>query len=309
MKVHIMGSDQRIVRCARVSFGRDQEVNVERDIKLIRYLLKHKHASPFEHVIIAVEADKSLWLDLLSRIENPAVQLYYSGGFIWFNLRSFINAYPHVPEGLEEYLQKALPATVAIWKGEEVKDYSKDDAYLKERIETSSGWVGLVDSLELGTDMDYYTFVIECPLFVARQWHRHRFGSYNEISRRYVDYEPDFYVPRYLRKQAESNKQASIDEPIEEPWNSLFLKKIKWYIEDLKSLYRAMVEKKVAKEIARGILPQFMKTRFYWTVPRIALDNFIALRTHPHAQQEIRELALAIKELVGYKERDKKLRL
>ncbi len=309
MKVHIMGSDQRIVRCARVSFAKDEEVDKERDTRLIRYLFQHKHASPFEHVIIAFEADKELWLEILKNLPSPAVQVYYSKGYIWLNLRNYINAMELFPLELKKALEEKLPATTAIIFGQEPQDYSTDHAYVKDKIETSSGWLGLVDSLELATDMDYYTFVVECPLFVARQWHRHRFGSYNEVSRRYVSYEPDFYIPRYLRKQAKSNKQASLEEPVEEPWNSLFLKKINWYVQDLQDLYKAMTEKEVAKELARGILPQFMKTRFYWTVPRIALDNFITLRTHEGAQKEIREFAEVIKDLVGYRETDKKLRL
>ncbi|HHJ64639.1 MAG TPA: thymidylate synthase (FAD), partial [Aquifex aeolicus] len=63
------------------------------------------------------------------------------------------------------------------------------------------------------------------------------------------------------------------------------------------------------KELARGVLPQFMKTRFYWTVPRISLDNFITLRTHRGAQKEIRELAEALKEMVGYRGTDRRNRL
>jgi len=101
-------------------------------------------------------------------------------------------------------------------------NYTRDKVFIKEKIETSAGWVGLVDKLELGTDMDYYTFIIECPLFVARQWHRHRFGSYNEISRRYTAWDIKFYIPEYLRKQASSNKQASVDEPVEESVNKRF---------------------------------------------------------------------------------------
>ena len=309
MKVYIMGSDQRIVRCARVSFGKDNQVDKDRDVKLIKYLLQHRHASPFEHIIVAIEASQDLWLKILKGLPSPAVQVYYSGGYMWFNLRSYINAKELFPEELESILKNSLPATMAILGGKEPEDYSLDKAYLQEKVETSSGWLGIVDKLELETDMDYYTFVVECPLFVARQWHRHRFGSYNEVSRRYVDYEPDFYIPSYLRKQAKSNKQASLEEPIEEPWNSLFLKKVRWYVEDLKVLYRSMTEKEVAKELARGVLPQFMKTRFYWTVPRVSLDNFISLRTHEGAQKEIREFALAIKSLVGYKGTDRKLRL
>ncbi|MFN3870455.1 MAG: FAD-dependent thymidylate synthase [Aquificaceae bacterium] len=307
MKVHIMGSDQRIVRCARVSFAKDYEIDKERDIKLIKYLLNHRHASPFEHVIIAIEAPRSLWLELIEKVDNPAVQLYYSGGYLWLNLRNFINAQEHLP--IHKELKAHLPATTDLIMGNEPQEYSIDPHFVKEKIETSSGWIGLVDKMEFGTDMDYYTFIVECPLFVARQWHRHRFGSYNEVSRRYVDYEPDFYIPEYLRKQAKSNKQASLEEPIEEPWNSLFLKKIKWYIEDLGQLYAAMVEHQTAKELARGILPQFMKTRFYWTVPRISLDNFISLRIYEGAQKEIREFALVIKDLVGYRGVDKKLKL
>lgn len=309
MKVHIMGSDQRIVRCARVSFGKDDQVDKERDIKLIRYLLAHRHASPFEHVIIAIEERRDRWMELISKIDNPAVQIYYSEGYIWLNLRNYINAREFLPLELEERIKEYLPTTISIIRNEEPLDYSIDPTYLKTRLDTSSGWIGLVDSFELNTSMDYYTFVVECPLFVARQWHRHRFGSYNEISRRYVDYEPDFYIPNYIRKQAKSNKQASVEEPIEEPWNSIFIKKISWYIQDLKELYRSIVEHEGAKELARGILPQFMKTRFYWTVPRISLDNFISLRTHEGAQKEIREFALAIESLVGYKGTDKKLRL
>lgn len=309
MKAYLMGSDQRIVRAARVSFARDEHTDPERDKKLIKYLFEHRHASPFEHVIIALEEKKSFWLYLLERLEVPAVQVYYSGGYIWLNLRNYINAMELLPSELREFLQERLPATMAVIEGKEAENYTADKVFIDRKVETFSGFVGLVDSLELGTDMDYYTFVVECPIFVARQWHRHRFGSYNEVSRRYVSYEPSFYVPDYLRKQAQTNRQASTEEPVEEPWNSLFLKKIQWYIQDLKALYNNMLEKGVARELARGILPQFMHTRFYWTVPRISLDNFIALRTHEGAQKEIRELAQAIEGLVGYRGTEKKLRL
>jgi len=67
-----------------------------------------------------------------------------------------------------------------------------------------------------------------------------------------------------------------------------------------------MISHNVAKEIARGVLPQFMITRYYWTVPRISLDNFISLRTHEGAQKEIRELAEAIVDMVGYRGTDRK---
>ena len=317
MDIHFMGSDQRSVRCARVSFGKDDKVDPERDKKLLRYLFKHRHASPFEHNIIAFRESKERWLSMISAVDNPSVQIYYSGGYIWMNLRTAINSYGVIHPDIREEIKRFFPATISIFeKNGDITDeelyslpYSTDRVYTEKRIDTSSGWIGLVDRLELGTDMDYYTFIVECPLFVARQWHRHRFGSYNEISRRYTAYDIKFYIPESLRRQAKSNKQASLDEPIDEPYQSEFLEAIRKLVEESYALYEKMREKEVAKELARGVLPQFMKTRYYWTVPRIALDNFITLRTHEGAQKEIREFAEAIKDMVGYKGTDRKNRL
>ncbi len=312
-EVWMMGSDQRVVRAARVSFGKDEDTDELRDKKLIRYLFKHKHASPFEHNIIAIKSERSEWLSILDKLDNPTVQIYYAGGYMWLNLRNLINGrdvFKYIYDAIEE---RFPTVTGVVKKGGEVDDeelmkmrYTRDEKFLKEKIETTAGWVGLVDRLEMDTDMDYYTFIIECPLFVARQWHRHRFGSYNEISRRYTAWDIKFYIPEYLRKQAPHNKQASLDEPIGEPLNSEYLRIIRKKVEESKDIYEEMVEKGVAKEIARGILPQFMMTRYYWTVPRIALDNFIRLRTHEGAQKEIREMAEAIESMVGYKGTDSK---
>ncbi len=314
MDIHVMGSDQRSVRCARVSFGKDETSDPDRDKRLLRYLFVHRHASPFEHNIIAFQATKKEWLAILEKIDNPSIQIYYSGGYIWMNLRNAINASKNIPKEVFEEVKRFFPTTLTIVeKGGKISDedlsalpYSTDRVFLQEKRTTSSGWIGLVDRLELGTEMDYYTFIVECPLFVARQWHRHRFGSYNEISRRYTAYDIKFYIPEILRKQAKSNKQASIDDPIDEPYHGEFLKEISRLIKESMDLYGKMTGREVAKELARGVLPQFMKTRYYWTVPRIALDNFITLRTHEGAQKEIREFAEAIKELVGYRKTDRK---
>jgi len=308
-----MGSDQRVVRCARVSFARDEKTDELRDKRLIRYLFSHKHASPFEHNVIAYRADKDEWLSLISQIDNPSVQVYYSGGYIFLNLRNAVNVWEKLPDEVRKKLKERFPTThLIVERRGRVSDeelfgvpYTRDASFVKEKLETSSGWVGLVDKLELGTDMDYYTFVVECPLFVARQWMRHRFGSYNEVSKRYVGTEfLEFYIPPYIRKQAKTNKQASVDEPITN--SKELLSRVKELISNAVELYEEIINSGGAKELARGVLPQFMKTRFYWTVPRISLDNFITLRTHEGAQKEIREFALRIKEMVGYRGTDKK---
>ncbi|MDQ7083013.1 MAG: FAD-dependent thymidylate synthase [Aquificota bacterium] len=114
MDVFVMGSDQRSVRCARVSFGKDEKVDPERDKKLLRYLFRHRHASPFEHNIIAFRADKEEWLNVLGELENPTVQIYYSGGYIWLNLRSAINSLNYLPQELTEVLEEHFPTTWTI---------------------------------------------------------------------------------------------------------------------------------------------------------------------------------------------------
>ena len=313
MKIYLMGSDQRVVRCARVSFAKDTYSDELRDKRLIRYLFKHRHASPFEHNIIAFEGKKEDWINLMLKVDNPSFQAYFSKGYIFLNLRNAINAWDYLPEQVKEKIKKNFPTVYFIVerKGdvgdEELKSipYTRDETYVIEKRETSSGWIGIVDKLELGTEMDFYTFVVECPLFVARQWMRHRFGSYNEVSKRYVGTEfLEFYLPEYIRKQAQKNKQASVDEPI--PESEEFIKEIRKLINEAMELYEGIISCGGAKELARGVLPQFMKTRFYWTVPRISLDNFITLRTHEGAQKEIREFANAIKEMVGYGGTDRK---
>lgn len=304
---HLMGSDHRIVRAARVSFAKDDLVDRERDIKLLRYLYQNKHASPFEHVIIALPSSREEYFQWVEKITLPTCLVYYAEGYTWLNLRTTINIWELIPEEVKEGLRASLPATISIVEGTEVRGYTVDEQKVMWREDTSSGWIGLVDKLELGTCMDHYTFVVECPLFVARQWMRHRFGSFNEVSRRYVSYEPSFYIPKYLRPQAKDNKQASEDIPM--PESAHFLKEWDRIVKGTVELYNKMIERGVAKELARGVLPQTMKTRFYWTVPRISLDNFISLRDSPHAQKEIREFAAIIKERVGYRGTDRRMRL
>jgi len=300
-----MGSDQRIVKAARVSFAKDLSsvIDVERDKKLIKYLLDNKHASPFEHVIFAFKANKKEYINLISKISYPVVNIYYDKGYIWLNARTLINFIDQLPYELVEYAQQIIPTTMSfVLHKSNVNNYTTDKDQNDQIITTSSGWIKLLDKLELGTCLDHYTFIVECPLFVARQWFRHRFGSFNEVSRRYTDVDLDFYIPEKLRLQSKNNKQASDDNYLDNEQNTLLVSLLQTSVKTMKATYNLLRELDVAKEIARGVLPQFMKTRFYWTAPRISVDNFIKLRKHKHAQFEIREFAEAIEQLIGYKE-------
>ncbi|MBO7147516.1 MAG: FAD-dependent thymidylate synthase [Lentisphaeria bacterium] len=141
-----------------------------------------------------------------------------------------------------------------------------------------------------------FTFSIHCPLFIRGQWHRHRTWSYNEISRRYTEIDLEFYTPNGLRRQAETNRQASVDSPDFD--SSAMTEEIRQH--NLKSLelYNSLLERGVCREQARGVLPQNMMVTFWGTVDLNNLLHFLELRDSEHAQWEIRQYASAIKQLI-----------
>ena len=140
-----------------------------------------------------------------------------------------------------------------------------------------------------------FQFHIKCPIFVARQWMRHRIASYNEVSARYTQVKDEFYIPTEFRIQDTHNKQGSV---ASKDLNNEELLKI--YTESIEASYQAyqkLLEAGVAREMARGLLPVSQYTQFYWTVNARSLLNFIHLRADDHAQYEIRVYAQAIEKI------------
>lgn len=151
--------------------------------------------------------------------------------------------------------------------------------------------IGLIEYLmknrhETPFEHSVFKFHIKCPIFVARQWFRHRIGSFNEISLRYVEYKDEFYVPEYFRKQSEINKQGSIEEIVEES-EHLIRELIEIY-DKIREFYEKLLKHGVAREMARIVLPLSTYTQFYWSVNARSLMNFISLRADINAQYEIR---------------------
>ena len=185
-----MGSDLSVVNAARVSFGKKHtEFDTERDTKLIRYLAKHKHISPFGHA--------------------------------------------------------------------------------------------------------FASFHVKAPIFVARQLVKHKFLRWNEISRRYVDDEPEFYVPDVWRGRSADKKQGS-----EGTWqpNNQQLEDAMWHIKDL---YDQMIYDGCAPEQARMVLPQSTMTEFYWSGSLDAFASMCVLRLKDDTQYETRLVAQQIDEVMS----------
>ncbi len=143
-----------------------------------------------------------------------------------------------------------------------------------------------------------FTFHIKCPLFIARQWHRHRTWSYNEISRRYTSENIEFYVPAVIRCQDTKENLQGSDGELSGSESILVSNIIAYHSNHALSLYEKLLEKNVANEMARMVLPQNMYTEFYATVDLHNLAHFLRLRCDSHAQWEIQQYANAIVELV-----------
>lgn len=141
------------------------------------------------------------------------------------------------------------------------------------------------------------------PIFVARQRFKHTVGfTYNEVSRRYVDDQPEFFIPDRWRSRPDGSvKQGSIDVEPPEVWAKLYkgedLKAVtdKLGYNDILELcetwYRKAIKLGYAPEQARMVLPQSMYTEYYTTGSLAAFARAYTLRSDPHAQQEIQELA------------------
>jgi thymidylate synthase (FAD) len=142
------------------------------------------------------------------------------------------------------------------------------------------------------------TMHVKAPIFVRTQCFKHKIGFVeNEISRRYVYSEPTFYKPDIWRQQAENVKQGSLTTSV--PYPSYIDQEYNKLLEHALITYKTMLEKGVAPEQARMVLPQSMYTEWYWTGSLLAYSRFYKLRKHPGAQAEISELAGIIGPIIG----------
>ena len=133
----------------------------------------------------------------------------------------------------------------------------------------------------------FASFHVKAPVFVARQLVKHKFLRWNEISRRYVDDEPEFYEPDVWRGRSADKKQGS-----EGSVNILLDQEVQWHRQ--LSTYKALLSEGVAPEQARMVLPQSMMTEWYWSGSLDAFADMCNLRCKDDTQAETREVARQI---------------
>ena len=148
------------------------------------------------------------------------------------------------------------------------------------------------------------TLKLKVPIFIARQIQRHRTFSYNEISRRYVDSEPEFFWPDKWRKRADNVKQGSSDEEIvrmrvsHDDYDTTPQLVAESVANHALFAYNAMLKNGVAPELARALLPQNLYTEFYMSGNLRAWAHFLSLRLDDHAQKEVQDVAKMVQNIL-----------
>jgi thymidylate synthase (FAD) len=151
-----------------------------------------------------------------------------------------------------------------------------------------------------GTPFEHnaFRFHIRTPIFVAREWFRHRIGSFNEFSMRYAEATDDFYVPAPEAVRTQVGKPGAYSfETVSPELAEATREALASAYASAYSTYRELLDRGVAREVARVVLPVGAYTEFYWTVNARALMNFLSLRSHETAQFEIRTYAETIEQM------------
>jgi thymidylate synthase (FAD) len=162
--------------------------------------------------------------------------------------------------------------------------------------ESDAGLIRFLMRDRHGTPFEHnaFRFHVRAPIFVAREWFRHRVGSFNEFSMRYARATDDFYVPEPDDVRTQVGKPGSYSfEPVDDEVAETTRDELRSVYEQAYATYERLVELGVARELARLAMPVGAYTEFYWTVNARSLMNFISLRAAETAQREIRRYAEA----------------
>lgn len=155
----------------------------------------------------------------------------------------------------------------------------------------------------------FLSFRVKAPIFVARQLVKHKFMPWNEISRRYVDSEPEFYFPKYWREKGENVKQGSGEGHTPNSYIEVGYRcdyaDVKKEVNEreltkyLLQMYKQKLQDGCCPEQARMVLPQNTMTEWYWSGSLGAFLDMLVLRLDPHTQKETRDVAVLIAEHVS----------
>lgn len=166
-----------------------------------------------------------------------------------------------------------------------------------EMTNADKGLINFLMRERHGTPFEHnaFRFHVKCPVFVAREWFRHRIGSFNEFSARYSEVPNEMFIPELAEMRKQAGKPGAYQ--FEQVEMSLAMDAYEIILQANNNAYKSyteLLDMGIAKEVARTVLPMGMFTQFYWTVNARALMNFLSLRTDSNAQLDIRKYANAV---------------
>jgi thymidylate synthase (FAD) len=177
------------------------------------------------------------------------------------------------------------------WSGSQERKLSAKDSKLIRYLAEHKHWTPFAHT--------GITLRIKAPISIRTQLFKHKVGFVeNEISRRYVSYEPDLYYPYFRGKPSNGAKQGSDDFITDPKVKEIIDKKYRDVAEQSITIYDELLEAGVAPEQARFVLPQGVYTEWWWTGSLSAYARVYTQRIDPHAQWEVREYARAIGEII-----------
>lgn len=311
-RIHHGNDDLTVVNAARVSMdkmvgefvfagtpeakARKSETGMGSDDGLIDYLVRNNHWTPLGHpryrFSFQTEGD-AMGLAMWAAGAPGAVMGMDEPGFL--GSRIFIedslwgwltNPPPGTPQEVMDSIRDAAPTC-----------FEAIDRHRGIDVIPATGWQMRFPSEEL---IECETVLIEAPIFVFRQWMRSNVGIvYNEVSRRYVDDEPDFFWPdRWRARPDKSIKQGSGSDL--EQWKQRQNDETVQHVNRVSLLaYTRMLALNTAPEQARIVLPQNMMTKLWMTATNDAFERVLGLREDSHAQGEIQELAAMTRDAIS----------
>jgi thymidylate synthase (FAD) len=167
----------------------------------------------------------------------------------------------------------------------------------EEMDEADEGLIRFLMRDRHGTPFEHnsFRFHVRAPIFIAREWFRHRMGSFNEFSMRYAKATDEFYVPEPDDVRSQVGKPGAYSfEPVDDELAERTREELREVYEHAFATYERLVEAGVARELARSVMPVGAYTEFFWTVNARALMNFVSLRAADTAQREIQRYAEAV---------------
>ena len=193
--------------------------------------------------------------------------------------------------GIDESAKKRLEKTQSHFAQEDIQQLQERDQKLIRYLAKHNHWTPFAHPQIM--------LRIKAPISIRTQFFKHKQGFVeNEISRRYVSFEPDFYSPTWRGKPTDGAKQGSEDFITEETRTNLYDAIYRESYETALHVYNTLIEKGIAPEQARFVLPQGMYTEWYWTGSLAAYARFYKQRKDDHAQWEIREYASAVGKII-----------